>query len=106
MGKSSLRNFKQWISSVWNIFDILAIAMFFVGFGVSYQSEVVSKYFFIFYLVLFCLKLLQFVTVWQSFGAYMVMIGKMVYSLSTSLTCRIVVYCKTFLNLKLVVKCL
>jgi len=77
VGKSAHRNFKQWISSVWNILDILDIAAFFVGFGLSYCNKVASKYSFLLYLVLSCFKLLQFITAWQSFGAYMVMIGKM-----------------------------
>jgi len=75
--KGCRRNIWQWISSIWNQFDLAAILLFFSGLGFSFYHKYVSKVLFSIYLVVSCLKVLQFLRAMDFIGVYLVMIYKM-----------------------------
>ena len=71
--------FKEWRSSYWNIWDAVAILLFFVAFGLRMGGFLVEAC--IVYaidLMFFILRILEIFYVDKTLGPYIVMIGRMV----------------------------
>ena len=71
--------FKEWRSSYWNIWDAVAILLFFVAFGLRMGEFLVeARIVYAIDLMFFILRILEIFYVDKTLGPYIVMIGRMV----------------------------
>ena len=71
--------FKEWRSSYWNIWDAVAILLFFVAFGLRMGGFLVeARIVYAIDLMFFILRILEIFYVDKTLGPYIVMIGRMV----------------------------
>ena len=76
-----LRNkFKEWASNKWNILDGVAVVLFFVGLGLRLYPTTRDAGHVVYCLdvALWIVRLLDFFSVSEHMGPYVVMIGRMV----------------------------
>ena len=73
------RGFKEWRSSYWNIWDAVAICLFFIAFGLRMGGFLVeARIVYAVDLMFFILRILEIFYVDKTLGPYIVMIGRMV----------------------------
>ena len=78
--------FKKWLSSYWNVGDAVAIVLFFVGFGLRMGGLLIEgRITYALDLMVFILRILEIFYVDRTLGPYVVMIGRMVNSINTSI---------------------
>ena len=77
---------KRWISSYWNIWDVLVIVLFFLAFALHIGGLLIyGRITYAIDLMLFIVRILEFFYVDRTLGPYVVMIGKMVSSANISI---------------------
>ena len=71
--------FKRWRSSYWNLWDVIAIVLFFIGFALRMHGFLLEgRIVYAIDLMLFIVRVLEVFLVDKTLGPYVVMISRMV----------------------------
>ena len=79
---------REWSRSVWNKLDIVAMILFFVGFGWSFYDRRVERVVLAVDLVIWVIKFAQFYRMFSTLGPYLIMIYRMVSTVKTHIRGR------------------
>lgn len=69
---------KEWFNSMWKKIELLAVVLFYIGVGMSFNFESASKSVFAVDIVLWVVMFSQYYRMIQSLGPYLTMVYRMV----------------------------
>ena len=82
---------REWSRSVWNKLDMVAMILFFVGFGWSFYDRRVERVILAVDLVIWVIKFAQFYRMFSTLGPYLIMIYRMVSTVKNHIPCEKIV---------------